>query len=1101
MVKSDGTALNTYNSDGYPKLITASVGIDISGRVCSTESCTGSNGSSVCNGVATNVGLSVEGGAPTYVDCDSGTGAFLFSTVTISSSQTATLFINEETEDATLVMVVASSNISDADFYENKIVVRAETGTIGSTEMAKYDSDDQANDIRFQAVASTSVTVEAGHELHIWTGDTFQPGGTVTLTVGSGSDLHIDDSATFTAGGAISIGGSWTAGTSTTFTHNNNNVTFTSTTTGQTITTNAQNFYNLIFSGSGGEWTPQDTVTVANNLTTTTGTLLGTQNINVNGGGITGTNGSINLTSSSTTTLSGAGNLGPTGTGTYTFYDLTLSGSTATTTLAGDITVSSDVSIGADRTLALNDKNLDVNGGALTTTTTGSITCSGCTAGKVTIPGTGDLGGGAGSITFYNLDLGDDTETGTTTAQSNFTVLNVFSIEGSTNQHIFNAGSKTVTLSGTGTPFVINGTFTSSTSTVSYTGNGATNVTSTTYYTLSIGTNNSANIAYTAAGAIIANNEVNLQSAASSYTNTFDMSTYDLTVGLSSVSDSGGISVPVRSTFSQSASGTTTIKSSSGGSATIGGAGTITFYNLSFLPDVVSAPTFTLGSAASQTINVSGALTIGNGTDLVTVTALDNDPILNIDGDFSNSASATFVASNTAAFYVGGDWSNSATGTFTHSGGTVTFDAGSTGKTISDGGDPFSDIVFDNTNGGWTYTDGSSTAPSSTTVTNGTATYINAKTGTVSVASGGTLYVDWYLGTHVVNAADLSNIDTDSGCNDITISENETSDGTVWRYDGGWGSGATSQTTATGTTCGGPEAGKNPQPTSTGAIKIREYKNVDGSYTYYKYNLQITWQDGYGEYDYYTDYGGKYLSSTLNTACSTNCDLVISGEDTTSPACTSQACRWHRPTAGSMNSPYSCSAGTDSSCVDEPPNNGSWYIGMLKGLEVTIVGTSISFDELTMANNFTNTASTSTEIRVTTSSVNGYIVTAWETQLMTCSDSGQCGSEEISNFTQGTYADPDPWITLCKDNTSYCGFGFTSDDPLVEGENRYNDGNEYTYFPNDSSSPVRVSDNSGPIYYNQSGSYYSIGYRISVSPTQRPGPYATTIVYIVTVQY
>jgi len=192
--------------------------------------------------------------------------------------------------------------------------------------------------------------------------------------------------------------------------------------------------------------------------------------------------------------------------------------------------------------------------------------------------------------------------------------------------------------------------------------------------------------------------------------------------------------------------------------------------------------------------------------------------------------------------------------------------------------------------------------------------------------------------------------------------------------------------------------------------------------------------------------------------------------------------------------------------VNNPPTQGSWYVGMIKGLEVTIVGTSITFDELTTANDFTNNASTQTEIRVSTSSVNGYVVTAWESQLMTCSESGQCGSEEISNFTQGTYANPDPWTTLCKDNPSFCGFGFTSSDPSVEGSNRYGvdgdpDGSEYTYFPNDSSSPVRVSDNSGPIYYNQSGSSYSITYRISVSPTQRPGPYGTTIVYIVTVQY
>ena len=176
---------------------------------------------------------------------------------------------------------------------------------------------------------------------------------------------------------------------------------------------------------------------------------------------------------------------------------------------------------------------------------------------------------------------------------------------------------------------------------------------------------------------------------------------------------------------------------------------------------------------------------------------------------------------------------------------------------------------------------------------------------------------------------------------------------------------------------------------------------------------------------------------------------------------------------------------------------------MLKGLEVTIAndppdGTLISFT-LDSNNNFTQTAATRTNITVTTSAASGYIVTAWETQLMTCS-AANCGVETtIPNFTYCEYSGPCLWTALCKDNLNYCGFGFTSSDPEVGGvsNNRYGDGTKYTYFPTNSSNPVRVMDYGGPV----SSQSYLITYRISASLTQRPGPYTTTIVYIITAQY
>ncbi|MCK4891470.1 MAG: DUF2341 domain-containing protein, partial [Candidatus Pacebacteria bacterium] len=98
-----------------------------------------------------------------------------------------------------------------------------------------------------------------------------------------------------------------------------------------------------------------------------------------------------------------------------------------------------------------------------------------------------------------------------------------------------------------------------------------------------------------------------------------------------------------------------------------------TYYHLEFKP-TSGSPTYTLGTAGSQTITSSGNFTVGNGSNAVTVNADTYDPTLDVVENFTISAGAGFTSSATGSFSVGGNWSNSATGTFTHSDGTVTFD-------------------------------------------------------------------------------------------------------------------------------------------------------------------------------------------------------------------------------------------------------------------------------------------------------------------------------------------------------------------------------------------------------------------------------------------
>ncbi|MCK5475338.1 MAG: hypothetical protein KAI71_02010 [Candidatus Pacebacteria bacterium] len=528
-----------------------------------------------------------------------------------------------------------------------------------------------------------------------------------------------------------------------------------------------------------------------------------------------------------------------------------------------------------------------------------------------------------------------------------------------------------------------------------------------------------------------------------------------------------------------------------------------TYYHLELAP-TAGSPTYTLGTAASQTVTTSGNFTVGNGSDAVTVSAVTNDPNISIIGNAIVSAGATFTNSDlatatlnidgnltinntgtftspigtaAASFTLAGNFSNS--GTFNNNSGTATFD-GSGSHTIADGGDAFYNITF-NGSGSWLYQDGAVALPNQTTVQAGTLTYFNAKTGPVSV-TGGILNVDWYAGVHTVNAADtLINIDT--GCSDITISE-ANSALMVWRYNSGWGASAASQTTGTGAACNGPSNGINAQITNTGAIRVREYSMTvsatcpGAGCTLYKYNLDVAWQSSYGQYNYYDDYGENYLTSCLAGTTSA-CSDDATDDDTIGVG-------WYRSSAGTIN------GSKEYDGVNNPPTQGSWYVGMIVGLDVAISGTDITFANLNSGNSFTNTAATKTKITVSTSATNGYIVTAWETKKMTHND---FPAVNIINWP-GNYTTPTAWGGTCI-GSGQCGFGFTSSDADVESANRYNNGTAFAGFSEDSSSPIRVMDYGGPI----SGEDYDITYRISALDTQRPGAYSTTIVYVITAEY
>ncbi|MDP2695768.1 MAG: hypothetical protein Q8O87_00770 [bacterium] len=230
--------------------------------------------------------------------------------------------------------------------------------------------------------------------------------GAGSTTFSGGTTNTIKNNLTISAGtlvapSALAIGGSFD--NSAAFTHSSGTLTFNATSIGKTIAAGASQLNNVTFNGVTGGWSfTTATTTLAGDLTVTNGTLSGTTNITVNGGDITCglTCGSVSLTGG-TTTLAGTGNFGTAALASnWTFSSLTFSGSPTATTAqgTGTITISSVLTVGASHTL--------------------------------------------------------------------------------------NAGAKTYTLTGTGTPFVIGalGTFAGDTSTFKYTGAGATNIAPSTGY-------------------------------------------------------------------------------------------------------------------------------------------------------------------------------------------------------------------------------------------------------------------------------------------------------------------------------------------------------------------------------------------------------------------------------------------------------------------------------------------------------------------------------------------------------------------------------------------------------------------------------------------
>jgi len=723
----NGCECNTgggYTCDGTT--CNAPAGITISGNAYEDEATTHWSG---CNGSTSNISLIINGGTVATTTCADGTGAYSFTSQTVAAGQEVAVFMNATDKGiAATVVKDASTGPVILNPIKGRVWVKEETSAPSNITNTLLHKSDKAvtncSNVPYTiSDVTNALTIDDTYKLVIETGKTFAPDGAVTtpamevlgtytassyiLTLsaaGSGATCTAD------AGTVMPLcinGGTFSYDTSTVIYNNDGTVTIAATT-----------YYKLTLSPTitvDRTYTGAGAITINNNFTIypassvlanfyfvlgNTTAVSGATSVDCNGDlcvGSLDTNNDFNYSLSlnnitagthgylwgrgSTITVTGSGSPFAVSNGTWSYgtstviytgssatniqginyYNLNLGGAATTTTYtaAGNIGVSSVLTIvsssGANTfdastrtiTLAGTGTPFVIGTNGVFTYSTSKIVYSGATdATNIT------------STTYYDLDLGGTSATTTYTAAGDITVTHVLTIVSSAYQNIFNASSRTITLSGTGTPFVINSeVFTYSTSTIVYTGaTTATNVTSTTYYNLNLG-GAATTTTYTAAGDITVTNVLTI--VTSSGTNTFDASSRTITLsgtGTPFVISASEIFTPSNSTVVYNNNGTVTVAAA-------------TYYNLNLTPSVDAARVYTAagaitvnhdlnvtpGSANTQTMHfdLAGTTSVG-GTTTVNCTGPSSLCIGYLDTNSNSFTSTNIVIGGLGYFYANG---------------------------------------------------------------------------------------------------------------------------------------------------------------------------------------------------------------------------------------------------------------------------------------------------------------------------------------------------------------------------------------------------------------------------------------------------------------
>ncbi len=306
-----------------------------------------------------------------------------------------------------------------------------------------------------------------------------------------------------------------------------------------------------------------------------------------------------------------------------TFYNLTWNGSGGAWALASMPAATTTIShAGAMTAGALSGTgDLVVQTGGLSGS--GTVTMS---AGLTRIEGTGNFGGST-AWQFYDLTLGSTSaNTITKTGSGTTTVAHVLMLPANAT---LLAGSSPWVLSGGGTPFVVNGTFTVQSAPFSYTASSATNVSAATYAALTLAPAAAGSPTYTLLGGTLYTGTTTIGDGSHPVTVTADTNDPAISWGDVSITtgstliasnvgafDVGG-SWTNAGTFTNSSGGVRFIASATGKTITTGGS---RFYDLTFnsttggwtiLDHATSTHDTTITNAGAFTLSSSKSLEVG----------------------------------------------------------------------------------------------------------------------------------------------------------------------------------------------------------------------------------------------------------------------------------------------------------------------------------------------------------------------------------------------------------------------------------------------------------------------------------------------------------
>lgn len=472
---------------GSPASLTTTGSANVSGNITGSGAITMVSGTISLAGSWTNNGTFTPGTGTVNYD---GAGNQTIAALTYAKLQTATGGIKSLTGNTTAnnVVTIGASTTLDLSTFTLFLTFTGaplvNSGTISGAGEVNYSGANQTvagtTYSNLELSGSGTKTVLAGTTVTT-TGDLIvNSATTLTTTAAAVIGGGISGAGTLTAGsGTISIAGDWTK--TGTFTPGTSIVLYNG--TNQII--GVATYYKLQTSNAGtktlaGSISPANTVTVDSpsilNLDTYTLTLPLTGSALIITGTLSGT-GKVLYSGGAAQTIAAT-----------TYYDLEFSGAgTKTIADATSITVTNNWIIGSTTSMAGNGSATvtgGISGAGALTMGTGTINLAGAwtktgtfTAGTGTINYNGATQTIA-TLAYYKLQTSSN---GVKTLAANTTVSSVLTVNSPSE---IDLSTFTLTLSGAGTPMVIGGTFTASTSTVSFTNVASTDIPAVNFYNL-----------------------------------------------------------------------------------------------------------------------------------------------------------------------------------------------------------------------------------------------------------------------------------------------------------------------------------------------------------------------------------------------------------------------------------------------------------------------------------------------------------------------------------------------------------------------------------------------------------------------------------------